>query len=87
MMKNPNLIIFYSIFNIIGGKMIKIPKSVVLTFWDIGCLKWNCIFFSMVLGAFLADFTKQYAWIFVIAAVILTIKPIIAFLRIPLSKE
>ena len=33
----------------------------------------------MIAGAYLADFTKRYVWIFVVAAVVLAIKPAIAY--------
>jgi len=35
--------------------------------------------FGIIAGAYLSDFVKQYLWIFVIAAVILTVRPAIKY--------
>lgn len=56
----------------------KIPK---LNVWDIGCIKWASILFGIIIGAYIADFTKRYIWILIILAVILAIKPIVKFFK------
>jgi hypothetical protein len=33
----------------------------------------------MIAGAYLADFTKSYVWFFVVAAVLLAIKPAVTY--------
>ena len=48
---------------------------------DIGLLKWSCILFGVIVGSYLAAFTKRYVWIFVIAAILLAIKPAISYFR------
>jgi hypothetical protein len=35
--------------------------------------------FGIIAGAYLSDFVKQYLWLFIIAAVILTIRPAIKY--------
>jgi uncharacterized membrane protein YfcA len=37
-----------------------------LTFWDVGVLKLCLVVFGMVLGAYVANFVKQYVWWFVV---------------------
>lgn len=56
-------------------------KAKVWSVIDIGLLKWCCIVIGMIAGAYLADFTKQYVWLFAIAAVLLGIKPAISYFR------
>ena len=46
---------------------------------DIGCLKWSCIFFGMIAGAFLPEFTRRHAGLFALAAVLLAVKPTYAY--------
>lgn len=42
---------------------------------DIASLKWNCTSSGMIVGAYLSAFVKDYVWVFVIAAILLGIKP------------
>jgi putative Mn2+ efflux pump MntP len=48
---------------------------------DIGLLKWSCILFGMMFGSYLSSFTKRYVKLFLIAAVLLAIKPAISYFR------
>jgi len=48
---------------------------------DIGLIKWSCILFGMVLGAYLSGFILNYVWLFVIVAVILAIKPLVSYFK------
>ena len=48
----------------------------ILNIWDIGCIKWASILFGVIIGAYIADFTKQYLWIIVALAIVLIIKPL-----------
>jgi hypothetical protein len=48
---------------------------------DLGLIKWSCILFGMVLGAYLSEFTLRYVWFFIIIAVILAIKPVVAYFK------
>ena len=57
----------------------KLFRSKVWSVIDIGLLKWCCILTGMIAGAYLADFTKRNVWVFVIAAVVLGIKPVISY--------
>ena len=57
----------------------KLFKSKVWSVVDIGLLKWSCILSGMIAGAYLADFTKRHVWMFVVAVVVLAIKPTISY--------
>jgi hypothetical protein len=59
----------------------KLLRSKVWSVVDIGCLKWSCIFFGMILGAFVPEFTKRYVWLFAAAVILLAIKPAAAYFR------
>lgn len=50
---------------------------------EVGLIKWSCILFGMVAGAYLADFVLRYVWLFVIVAVLLAVKPIISYFKEP----
>lgn len=48
---------------------------------DIGLIKWSCILFGMVVGAYLSDFTLRYVWLFIMVAVILAVKPVVTYFK------
>jgi len=57
----------------------KLLKTQIWSWRDIWILKWCAFMFGIIAGAYLSDFVKQYLWIFVIAAVILTIRPAVKY--------
>jgi hypothetical protein len=57
----------------------KLFKDKMYSVLDIGLIKWSCILFGMVLGAYLADFVLGYLWLFIVIALLLAIKPIISY--------
>ncbi len=48
---------------------------------DIGLIKWSCILFGMVVGAYFSGFILRYVWLFIIVAVILAIKPVVTYFK------
>ncbi len=56
-------------------------RTKVWSVLDIGLLKWSCIVIGMIVGSYLAAFTRRHVWIFVIAAMLLAIKPAISYFR------
>lgn len=46
---------------------------------DIGLLKWCCIIFGMILGAYFDNFVKQYLWIFIVLIIIFSIRPVYCY--------
>lgn len=49
--------------NLIKWSEEKIRK---MNFWDMGLVKFVCIFFGLILGAYISNFVRQYIWIFLI---------------------
>jgi len=48
---------------------------------DIGLLKWCATLFGMIIGAYLHDFVKEYVWYFLLAVIVLAIKPAVSYYR------
>jgi len=48
---------------------------------DIGLIKWSCILFGMVIGAYFSEFTLRYVWLFIIVALVLAIKPVVTYFK------
>lgn len=48
---------------------------------DIGLIKWSCILFGMVLGAYIADFVQSYVWLFIVIALLLAVKPLVTYFK------
>ena len=59
----------------------KLFRSKVWSPVDIASLKWSCILLGMIVGAYLSDFVKHYVWVFVIAAILMGIKPAVSYFR------
>lgn len=59
----------------------KLYRSKVWSVLDIGLLKWSCVFFGAIAGAYFSEFIKTYVWLFLIAAILLAIKPSISYFR------
>jgi hypothetical protein len=54
-------------------------RTKVWSVLDIGLLKWSCILIGMIAGSYLAAFTKRHVRLFVIAFILLVIKPAISY--------
>ncbi|MCM8762619.1 MAG: hypothetical protein NC905_01700 [Candidatus Omnitrophica bacterium] len=37
-----------------------------MNMWDIALVKFVCVFFGLILGAYISEFVRQYIWIFLI---------------------
>jgi len=48
---------------------------------DIALLKWSCIMLGMIAGAYLAEFTKRNVWLIAAAALLMAIRPAVAYFR------
>ena len=46
---------------------------------DLGCLKWSSILFGAIAGAYFPNFVQTYVWVFVVAFVLLGIRPMMVF--------
>lgn len=57
--------------------LLKPPK--VWSNLDLGLFKWSCIFFGIIIGAYISQVVKDWLWIFILTAVALGIKPTIDY--------
>ena len=46
---------------------------------DIGLVKWSSILIGMIAGAYLSDFIRRYVWVFVLAALLLAVRPAVRY--------
>lgn len=46
---------------------------------DIGLLKWSCILFGMIVGAYISSFVKDFLWLFILLTIVLAIRPIYCY--------
>ncbi len=56
-------------------------KTKVWTWYDIGLLKWCVLLFGMVAGALLHEYVRQYIWLILAVAVLLAVRPTLAYFR------
>jgi len=56
-------------------------RTKVWSWLDIALLKWSCILAGMIAGAYLAEFTKRNLWLFAAAALLLALRPAVAYFR------
>jgi uncharacterized membrane protein YoaT (DUF817 family) len=54
-------------------------RTKVWRWLDIGMLKWSSILLGMIAGAYLSEFVKQYVWVFAVAALLLVIRPAVRY--------
>ena len=54
-------------------------KTKVWSPWDIGLLKWCCIFVGIIVGAYISSFVKDYLWLFILLTIAFAIKPIYSY--------
>jgi hypothetical protein len=58
----------------------KLFRTKVWSVLDIGLLKWSCVLIGMIVGSYLAAFTKRHVWPLAITAILLAIKPATSYL-------
>jgi hypothetical protein len=59
----------------------KLLRTKIWSWWDIGILKLSMLLFGMILGAYFHNFVMQYVWVIIIAAVLLAIRPTITYFK------
>jgi len=47
--------------------------------WDIAILKWCCLLYGIAAGAYFHEYVIPYIWIVLVAAVLMTIRPAVAY--------
>jgi hypothetical protein len=56
-------------------------RTKIWRWYDISLLKWGVLLFGMIAGAYFHDFVMQHVWVILIAAVLLVIRPTIAYFK------
>lgn len=59
--------------------MMRLLITKVWNWWDIALLKWCCLLYGVVMGGYFHEYVLPYAWVILVAAVLLTIRPTIAY--------
>jgi hypothetical protein len=68
-------IIFYKVMSM------KLLRNKIWYWWDISLLKWCCFLFGIAAGAYFHEAVMPYVWGILVAAVLLTIRPTIAYFK------
>lgn len=64
-----------------GGDGMKLLRTKIWSWSNIGQLKVSVLLLGMIVGAYFNDFVIHYVWIILIAAVLLAIRPAVAYLK------
>jgi len=59
----------------------KLLRTKIWSWCDIGLLKWSVLLFGMIAGAYFHDFVMQHVLVILIAAILLAIRPTIAYYK------
>jgi hypothetical protein len=59
----------------------KLLRTKIWTWSDVGLLKGSVLLLGMIAGAYLHDFVMQHVLVILIAAVLLAIRPTIAYYK------
>ncbi len=59
----------------------KLLKTKIWRWFDISLLKWSVLLFGMIVGAYFHDFVMQHVLVILISAVLLVIRPTIAYFK------
>jgi hypothetical protein len=59
----------------------KLLRTKIWSWWDVWLLKWCAFLFGIAAGAHFHACLLQYVWIILVVAVLLAIRPAIAYFR------
>jgi len=59
----------------------KLFRNKIWKWWDAWLLKWCSFLFGIATGAYFNEYIMQYFWLILILAVILAIRPTIAYFK------
>ena len=59
----------------------KLLRTKIWNWWDISLLKWSCFLLGIAAGTYFHESLLQYVWVILFAAVLLTIRPAIAYFK------
>jgi hypothetical protein len=59
----------------------KLFRTKIWNWWDAWLLKWSAFLFGIAAGAFFHAALIQYVWVLLLVAIILAIRPTIAYFK------
>jgi len=59
----------------------KLLRTKIWNWWDVWLLKWCAFLFGIAAGAYFHECVIQYAWIILIVAVLLAVRPTITYFK------
>jgi hypothetical protein len=59
----------------------KLFRTKIWSWVDIGLLKWSVLLFGTIVGAYFHDFVMQHVLVILIMAVLLVIRPTMAYFK------
>jgi hypothetical protein len=59
----------------------KLLRTKIWNWWDVWMLKWCAFLFGIAGGAYFHEYIAHYIWIILVAAILLAIKPAIAYFK------
>jgi hypothetical protein len=57
----------------------KLLRSKIWNWWDISLLKWSALLVGLVIGAYFHEYVTKYAWVIIIAALLLAFRPAVSY--------
>ena len=59
----------------------KLLRTKIWNWWDVWLLKWSAFLFGIAVGTYFHACIIQYVWLILIAAVLIAIRPGIAYFK------
>jgi hypothetical protein len=59
----------------------KLLRTKIWSWWDVWLLKWCSFLFGIAVGAYFHAYVLPYVWVIILAAILLAIRPAIAYWR------
>jgi hypothetical protein len=75
------LVLPYRIIVIQGGEYLKLLRTKLWGWYDIGLLKWGVLLFGMIAGAYFQEFVMKHVWLILAAAVLLVFRPAVVYFK------
>ncbi len=54
-------------------------RTNIWNWWDLVVLKWCCLFFGMLVGAYFHEVVMENFWVILLAAIILAIRSVFVY--------
>jgi hypothetical protein len=77
----PVCVLIYLVYNAFKVVRMKLLRTKMWNWWDAWMLKWSAFLFGIAAGAYFHEVLVQYVLVILIVAVLLAIKPTIAYFK------